>query len=126
MTIVDFDTEVRIATYQQSDFTRLVARLRNRKPDGWTALWDAVSVYLGGAQDQTGQKVLIVFTDGVPEARRGDGEFYGDERLDAFVSGPGGEGSATEVCEKLSNEIAGFQSGRLADDVTVLVLRRSL
>jgi Ca-activated chloride channel family protein len=64
MTIVDFDTEVRIATYQQSDFTRLVARLRNRKPDGWTALWDAISIYLGGAQDQAGQKVLIVFTDG--------------------------------------------------------------
>jgi Ca-activated chloride channel homolog len=64
MTIVDFDTEVRIATYAQSDFTRLVARLRGRKPDGWTALWDAVGVYLGGSQDQTGQKVLIVFTDG--------------------------------------------------------------
>jgi len=64
MTIVDFDTEVRIATYAQADFTRLVARLRGRKPDGWTALWDAVGIYLGGAQDQAGQKVLIVFTDG--------------------------------------------------------------
>ncbi len=64
MTIVDFDTEVRIATYTQNDFTRLVARLRGRKPDGWTALWDAVGVYLGGSQDQAGQKVLIVFTDG--------------------------------------------------------------
>lgn len=64
MTIVDFDTEVRIATYAQTDFTRLVARLRGRKPDGWTALWDAVGVYLGGSQDQAGQKVLIVFTDG--------------------------------------------------------------
>jgi Ca-activated chloride channel homolog len=64
MTVVDFDTEVRIATYTQNDFTRLVARLRGRKPDGWTALWDAVGIYLGGAQDQTGQKVLIVFTDG--------------------------------------------------------------
>jgi len=64
MTIVDFDTEVRIATYDQNDFTRLVARLRGRKPDGWTALWDAVGVYLGGSQDQSGQKVLIVFTDG--------------------------------------------------------------
>ena len=64
MTIVDFDTEVRIATYTQNDFTRLVARLRGRKPDGWTALWDAVGIYLGGSQDQTGQKVLIVFTDG--------------------------------------------------------------
>ncbi len=64
MTIVDFDTEVRIATYAQSDFTRLVARLRGRKPDGWTALWDAVGIYLGGSQDQAGQKVLILFTDG--------------------------------------------------------------
>jgi Ca-activated chloride channel family protein len=64
MTIVDFDTEVRIATYTQNDFTRLVARLRGRKPDGWTALWDAVGIYLGGSQDQTGQKVLIIFTDG--------------------------------------------------------------
>ncbi|MEO6007524.1 MAG: VWA domain-containing protein [Vicinamibacteraceae bacterium] len=64
MTIVDFDTEVRIATYAQTDFTRLVARLRGRKPDGWTALWDAVGIYLGGSQDQAGQKVLIVFTDG--------------------------------------------------------------
>jgi Ca-activated chloride channel family protein len=64
MTIVDFDTEVRTATYTQNDFTRLVARLRGRRPDGWTALWDAVGIYLGGAQDQSGQKVLIIFTDG--------------------------------------------------------------
>lgn len=64
MTIVDFDTEVRTATYTQNDFTRLVARLRGRKPDGWTALWDAVGIYLGGSLEQTGQKVLIIFTDG--------------------------------------------------------------
>lgn len=64
ITLVDFDTEVRIATYTQNDFTRLVSRLRGRKPDGWTALWDAVGIYLGGSQDQAGQKVLIVFTDG--------------------------------------------------------------
>jgi Ca-activated chloride channel family protein len=64
ITVVDFDTEVRAATYDQDDFTRLVARLRGRRPDGWTALWDAVATYLGGAQDQTGQKVLIIFTDG--------------------------------------------------------------
>ena len=64
ITVVDFDTEVRIATYAQSDFTRLVARLRGRRPDGWTALWDAVGIYLGGAHDQNGQKVLIIFTDG--------------------------------------------------------------
>ncbi len=64
ITLVDFDTEVRIATFGQSDFARLVERLRGRKPDGWTALFDAIGVYLGGALDQQGQKVLIVFTDG--------------------------------------------------------------
>jgi Ca-activated chloride channel family protein len=64
ITIVDFDTEVRVATYAQSDFTRLVGRLRGRKPDGWTALFDALGVYLGGSFDQTGQKVLVIFTDG--------------------------------------------------------------
>jgi Ca-activated chloride channel family protein len=64
MTVVDFDTEVRMATYTQSDFTRLVSRLRGRKPDGWTALYDAVGVYLGGAMDLSGQKVLVVYTDG--------------------------------------------------------------
>jgi Ca-activated chloride channel homolog len=64
MTIVDFDTEVRIATYGQSEFSRLVSRLRGRKPDGWTALFDAVGVFLGGAMNQTGQKVLVVYTDG--------------------------------------------------------------
>src|SRR3954451_4616193 len=51
MTIVDFDTEVRIATYTQNDFTRLVSRLRSRRPDGMTALWDAVGVYLGGSEE---------------------------------------------------------------------------
>jgi len=64
ITIVDFDTEVRVASYAQSDFARLVGRLRARKPDGWTALFDALGVYLGGVFDQQGQKVLVVFTDG--------------------------------------------------------------
>jgi Ca-activated chloride channel family protein len=64
MTVVDFDTEVRIATYAQSDFTRLVARLRNRRPDGWTALYDALGVYVDGVSSQQGDKVLVVYTDG--------------------------------------------------------------
>ena len=32
MTLVDFDTEVRIARYGQKDFPRMVERIRNRKP----------------------------------------------------------------------------------------------
>jgi VWFA-related protein len=54
MTLVDFDTEVRVAKYGQKDFPRLVERIRQRKADGWTALYDAVGVYLDGAHDDKG------------------------------------------------------------------------
>jgi Ca-activated chloride channel family protein len=64
MTLVDFDTEVRVAKYGQADFPRLVERIRNRKPDGWTALYDALGVYLDGAHYDKGRKILVLYTDG--------------------------------------------------------------
>ena len=51
MTLVDFDTEVRVAKYGQQDFPRLVERIRARKPDGFTAMYDALGVYLDGAAE---------------------------------------------------------------------------
>jgi Ca-activated chloride channel family protein len=63
-TLVDFDTEVRAARFSQGEFPRLVERLRSRKAKGFTALYDALSVYLGSAFDQTGRKVLVLYTDG--------------------------------------------------------------
>ncbi len=33
-TLVDFDTEVRVTRYSQSEFAALVERIRSRKPDG--------------------------------------------------------------------------------------------
>ena len=63
MTVVDFDTEVRIATYGPDDFTRLVARLRGRKPEAGRRS-SMRSASISAAQDQAGQKVLIVYTDG--------------------------------------------------------------
>jgi Ca-activated chloride channel homolog len=63
-TLVDFDTEVRVARYSQSEFGRLVERIRSRKVDGNTALWDAIGVYLDGASRETGRKILVLYTDG--------------------------------------------------------------
>jgi Ca-activated chloride channel family protein len=63
-TLVDFDTEVRLARYSGSDYARLIERIRMRKPDGWTAFYDAVGVYLNGAADQDGEKILLIYTDG--------------------------------------------------------------
>jgi VWFA-related protein len=63
-TLVDFDTEVRVARYSQSEFSRLVERIRSRKAEGNTALWDATGVYLDGASRQEGRKILVLYTDG--------------------------------------------------------------
>ncbi|MBM3819193.1 MAG: VWA domain-containing protein [Acidimicrobiia bacterium] len=64
MTLVDFDTEVRVARYSQREFPRIVERIRNRKPDGWTALYDALGVYLDGAAEDEGRTILVLYTDG--------------------------------------------------------------
>jgi Ca-activated chloride channel homolog len=64
ITLVDFDTEVRVARYTSGEYPRLIERIRGRKADGYTALYDALGVYLDGADGQTGQKVLIMYTDG--------------------------------------------------------------
>lgn len=65
ITLVDFDTEVRIARYHPSNFPRLVERIRSLRPDGYTALYDAVGVYLDNASSESGRKILVVYTDGV-------------------------------------------------------------
>jgi Ca-activated chloride channel family protein len=64
ITLVDFTTEVQATRYGQPDFPRLVERIRSRKADGNTALYDALSVYLDGAASQEGRKILVLYTDG--------------------------------------------------------------
>jgi Ca-activated chloride channel homolog len=63
-TLVDFDTEVRVTRYGPDETERLIERIRRRRPDGWTALYDAVGVYLNSIGPQDGQKILLVYTDG--------------------------------------------------------------
>lgn len=64
LTLVDFDTEVRASRFSQADFPRLVERIRSRKSDGFTALYDAFAVYLERITDNAGRSVLVAFTDG--------------------------------------------------------------
>lgn len=64
ITLVDFDTQVRITRYPQRDFPRLVERIRQRKPDGWTALYDALGTYLDGVDQEDGRRILVMYTDG--------------------------------------------------------------
>jgi VWFA-related protein len=64
VTLTDFDTEVRVARFGPDDYPRLIERIRSRKPDGYTALYDALGVYLDGAASLTGDKILVLYTDG--------------------------------------------------------------
>ena len=64
VTLVDFDTEVRLARYRPDDYPRLIERIRGKEVDGWTALYDAIGVYLNAMAMEDGQKVLVLYTDG--------------------------------------------------------------
>jgi Ca-activated chloride channel family protein len=64
VTVVDFDTEVRVARFSQAEFARLIERIRQKKVSGDTAIYDAVGVYLDGASGQPGRKIMLLYTDG--------------------------------------------------------------
>jgi VWFA-related protein len=64
ITLVDFDSQVRVARYGQDDFARLVERIRQQKLGLYTAMYDAIGVYLDGAAGQDGRKIMLLYTDG--------------------------------------------------------------
>jgi serine phosphatase RsbU (regulator of sigma subunit) len=64
---------------------------------------------------------LILYTDGVTEARAVNG-FYGAERLAATAASCAG-GSAETIADTLIADVFAFQNGQLSDDVAVLVLQ---
>lgn len=63
-TLVDFDTEVRVARFHDSDYPRLFERIRSKKAGGATALYDAIGMFLRSTSDLEGQRVLLLYTDG--------------------------------------------------------------
>ena len=68
------------------------------------------------------REVLVLYTDGLTEAR-GDGGFYGEERLFDLLSRSEGE-DVTSVVEDLVQEVLSFSAGRLTDDLAILAVRR--
>ncbi len=71
-------------------------------------------------QLQPGDRVLL-FTDGVDEARGRDGSFFGVQRLAEFVARQSASGEPTpEVMRRLQHAILQHQQGRLQDDATTL------
>jgi Ca-activated chloride channel family protein len=42
----------------------VIERIRQQKASGWTALYDAIGVYLDDAAGQEGRKIMLLYTDG--------------------------------------------------------------
>ncbi|MEP7009980.1 MAG: PP2C family protein-serine/threonine phosphatase [Acidobacteriota bacterium] len=68
---------------------------------------------------------LLLYTDGLTEARDAADEMFGEERLGAFVRGHG-QLEIEPFCDALLDELRRFTSGRgelaLEDDLTIVVV----
>jgi serine phosphatase RsbU (regulator of sigma subunit) len=67
--------------------------------------------------------VLVVYTDGVIEARR-NGELYGVERLDALLAA-NRTLAPRELAVAVTESCRSFAGGDLGDDLAVVVIRRT-
>ena len=116
-TLVEFSDDIRAARFSQSEFPRLVERIRTGKAEGKTSLYDAVTVYLSSAYDQAGRKVLVIFTDGddTSSSRRWDETLRLLRASDATVYSVGflsGRGSPRLMLQSKLMEIARLTGGR--------------
>jgi serine phosphatase RsbU (regulator of sigma subunit) len=66
---------------------------------------------------------LILYTDGVTEARDHDGQLFGDERLASAAMAA--RGRADAILESIANAVSAFTAGApQADDLTMVVVQR--
>lgn len=120
------DTARRTLTYTNAGHS-LPILLRQ---DGQVLRLDAGGMVLGVFQDspyaqgevklESGDR-LVLFTDGVTEARNADGDEFGDERLIRLLDA-NRTLSPAELKSKVMEAIAEFSNGDLQDDATLLVM----
>jgi serine/threonine protein phosphatase PrpC len=83
---------------------------------------DAPEIEVGDVQLEPGDRVLL-YTDGVLEARSPDGEFFGEQRLIDLLGRHFAAGlPAPETLRRVIHALLEHQQGRLTDDATMLLL----
>lgn len=66
--------------------------------------------------------ILLLYTDGVTEARNPDGAFFGEDGLRDVVSRESARGFEG-LCDRVLEGVASFAGGKLEDDVALVVVR---
>jgi len=64
LVLVFFDRDIRLSRYSSENQQGIFERILATKGEGFTALHDAIAVYLSRVADTPGRKVLVLFTDG--------------------------------------------------------------
>jgi sigma-B regulation protein RsbU (phosphoserine phosphatase) len=86
---------------------------------------DEIGAFRQGEAQLAPGESLVLYTDGVTEAKRGgDGELLREAGLCDLLLRHAGA-SPDQLCRALAADVDTYQSGRRADDLTLLVLRRS-
>jgi serine phosphatase RsbU (regulator of sigma subunit) len=67
--------------------------------------------------------VLLMYTDGLAEARQGD-LLFGEDRIGGMLRRDPGE-DVTALCKSLLEAARDFASEPLSDDVAILAIRRT-
>jgi sigma-B regulation protein RsbU (phosphoserine phosphatase) len=68
--------------------------------------------------------IFLAYTDGVTEAMDASGEFYGEERLTAVLSGLPAGLPAREIIERIVVDLRRFLAGvEAGDDITLMAVR---
>jgi len=67
----------------------------------------------------TSDDVVVLYTDGVTEARGADGGFFGDERLLLTIEAAA-EKTPERLPELIHDAVMAYTSGRLSDDIAIL------
>lgn len=102
-----------------------------RRGDGAIELCECRSPVIGAFADMSfvedsfdlaPSDLVLLYTDGVTEARAANGEFFGEERLrEALASHAGADTS--ELPAHINRSVMEFTSGRLTDDIAMVAFR---
>lgn len=77
------------------------------------------SLWTLGEVDLRPSDLVLLYTDGILEARR-DSEFFGEHRLGSLLAQSAG--TVEQLPQFILDTVLSFSSGRLNDDVAVLAL----